>query len=312
MIANREGTVALSSMGWVDRDALWRFDAAAGQAETVPLGSGASYVSLHALATGSDRFAVAHHFEGRRFEISVRCFAAPSVAVARAAIGNGESSVAGDPATWAEVPRLFVSYLAFEPWKDDVLLRVSPQTGRIEVQRFEWYDQTYDKGYQSVIDVLELPGQDHALVSVQRSSRLILHDLANGVASHTIDLGGNGGNPKLRLRDPGDEVWATDYDTLAVVRTGNWRVRKRARLQRAAAGTQQFIGDFSFPPDADLCVVARPLAGDVVGVDARTLEVTCAAQVGRQPLDVAALPGGQVVARDWKTGDLLRGTLARR
>ena len=33
---------------------------------------------------------------------------------------------------------------------------------------------------------------------------------------------------------------------------------------------------------------------------------------GRRPLEVAALPRGEVVARDWKTGDLLRGKLERR
>jgi len=36
------------------------------------------------------------------------------------------------------------------------------------------------------------------------------------------------------------------------------------------------------------------------------------AKVGQQPLEVVALPGGGIVARDWKTGDLLRGTLERR
>jgi len=33
---------------------------------------------------------------------------------------------------------------------------------------------------------------------------------------------------------------------------------------------------------------------------------------GRQPLEAVALPGGKIVARDWKTGDLLLGTLERR
>jgi hypothetical protein len=297
-------------MGWVDHDALWQLDVAAGTTETIPLSTGARYASLH--SAGSSRFAVAHHFDGRRFEVSVRSFAAPGVVLARAVAEDGESRVAGDSSAWTDVPDLYVEYLAFAPWCDFVLVKVSASTRAIEVQRLEWYDDSYDKEYQGVIDVLELPGYGCALVSVQRSSRLILHDLETGTQRRSIDLCGRGGNPTLELRDSGKEVWASDYDALAVVRTDNWQIRRSSRLQSAAAGTQQFIGDFSFAPDQELCVVARPFSGDVVGIDLGTLKIKRFAKVGRQPLEVAALRGGEVVARDWKTGDLLRGTLERR
>jgi hypothetical protein len=72
-----DGTTLLSSIGWVDRDAPWRFDVAAGSCETIPLGSGARDVFLH--ATGSMRFAVAHHFDGARFEVTVRSVSAPAL-----------------------------------------------------------------------------------------------------------------------------------------------------------------------------------------------------------------------------------------
>jgi len=45
------------------------------------------------------------------------------------------------------------------------------------------------------------------------------------------------------------------------------------------------MGDFSFAPDEEICAVVRRLA-------------------------VTALGRGEIVARDWKTGDLLRGQLA--
>src|SRR5262249_30918002 len=124
----------------------------------------------------------------------------------------------------------------------------------------EWYDNSYDKGYQGVFDVLGLPGESAALVSVQRSSRVILHDLDTGKRINSIDLGGRGGNPKLELRESGKEVWAADYDTLVVVGTEDWKIQRKSRLQGAAAGTQQFIGDFSFSPDQKLCLVARPFS----------------------------------------------------
>jgi len=310
MISNQERSTLLSSLGWVEGDALWRFDVAARRSESVPLGTGARHASLH--SSGSARFSVARHFDGRRFEVTVRSFSAPGEVLARAVVHEGENQLTGDLSVWKEVPRLYVEYLAFAPWKDFVLLQVTPPQGRIEVQRIEWYDHSYDKDYQGVVDVLELPGDDSALVSVQRSSRLVLHDLETGRQRQSIGLGGGGGSPRLALGNSGREIWASDYDALVVLRREDWRVVRRARLQSAFSGTQQFIGDFSFAPDAPLCVVARPFAGDVVGVDVATLKIKSSAKLGRQPLEVAALPGGDVVARDWKTGALLRGTLERR
>lgn len=307
MIADPNRAVLLSSLGWVDHDALWRFDVATGTTSVVPLESGARYVSLH--HAGSDRFAVAHHFDGSRYQVSVRAFASPRDVLARAVIEDGRNTVTGDPSVWTDVPRLFVEYLAFAPWQDFVLIRVVPAAGGVDIQRLPWFDDSYDKGYQGVVDALELPNSTSALVSVQRSSQLILHDLNTGTKSGEVSLGGRGGNPALALRESGRELWAVDYDTLVVVNTADWTIARSAHLQGSASGTGQFIGDFAFTPEADLCVVARPFSGDVVGLDLRTLAIKRSAPVGREPLQVAAISGDEVVARAWKTGELLRGTL---
>jgi len=309
MISNPERTWLLSTMGWVDHDALWRYDVATGATETIPFGTGARYASLH--DAGGDRFVVAHHFDGRRLELTVRRHADPSAVLSRAWIDGNRDAVEGDEAAWQDVPRLHASFLSFAPWNDCVLLEVLPAGGRIEVRRLKWYDASYDKDYQSVCDVIGFPEVHGALVSVSRSSRLILHDLKTGRTKRKIDLGARGGNPRLKLRDAGREVWASDYDSLVVLRTGDWRIRKRSRLQDSPAGTQQFVGEFAFAPDQPLCVVARPFSGDVIGVDVRTLERRGGANLGREPMEVAVLAGGQIVARDWKTGDLLRGELAQ-
>jgi hypothetical protein len=312
MIATPDGTAVLSSMGWVDGDALWRVDAASGRLDTIPLGTGARYSSLHHAGSGAGRFAVAHHFDGRRWEVSVRAFSAPDAVLARAAVDPSGTRADGDAAAWDSVPRLYVDYLGFAPWNSFVLLRMSPADAAIEIQRLAWYDESYDKAYQGIVGVLELPGADAALVSVQRSSRLILHDLGTNARRRAIDLGDRGGNPRLALRESGREVWASDYDAIAVLRTDTWQVDRRARLQGARAGTQQFIGGFAFAPDEPVCVVARPFSGDVIGIDPATLKTRRTARLGRQPLEVAALPGGEIIARDWQTGDLLRGALRRR
>lgn len=99
---------------------------------------------------------------------------------------------------------------------------------------------------------------------------------------------------------------------MVVLERDGWRIARHARLQKAPVGTAQFIGDYSFAPDEQICAVARPFSGDVVGIDVETLKITHSARLGRQPLEVVAIGRGEVVARDWKTGDLLRGRLERR
>ena len=303
-------TCAISSLGWVDGDALWRFEAASGRIERIALGSGARYLSLH--TSGGSRFAVAHRFDGKRFGLTVHEFSDPARVLARAEVTEGGPRLTGDVSVWQGLPRLYVAYLAFAPWDDFVLLRVSPGGERIEPHRLAWYDGTFDKDYQGIVDALELPGGTLALVSVQRSSRLVLHDLATGASKGFVDLAGRAGNPSLRFGLGCEEIWATDYDTLVAIRTEDRRVRGKKRLQGAWTGTQQFIGEFSLAPEQGLCVVARPFSGDVAGVDMTTLRITCTARLGRQPFEAVALRDGDVVARDWKTGDLLRGTLERR
>jgi hypothetical protein len=296
----------MSSVGWVDHDVFWRVGIGASRPEKIAVGSGARCLTLR--SSGSDWFSVGHHFDGTRFELTVHSFEDPAMVLSRATVRDGHKELAGDLSSWEKVPLLYVTYLRFEPWRDFVLLRILPSTGQIKVQRLEWYDNTYDKGYQGVLDVLELPDENVALISVQRSSRLILHDLDSGMQRGTVELAGRGGNPHCQLDTAGKEIWATDYDTIVILERSDRRVLRRARLQES----RQFIGNFSFAPDQDVCVVARPFSGDVVGIDKATLRIRSAAKLGQQPLDVGALCRGEVIARDWKTGDFLRGKLKRK
>lgn len=271
------------------------------------MGSGARYLSLH--SSGTNRFSVCHRFDGAGFELTVRNFADPARVQAHAILNENQNQITGDASAWGGVPLLYVDYLRFEPWQEFVLLKIRPESGDIHVQRLEWYDETYDKGYQGVIGVLEVPGEDFAIVSVQRSSRLIFHDLESGRQKGELHLGGCAGNPCLQFRNAGNEIWANDYDTIVVVQRSDWRILRSARLQGTHPQVREFIGDFSFTPDGETCAVARPFSGDVVGVDTATLQIKRSAKTGGQPLEVAAVGGGEIVARDWKTGELLRGTL---
>jgi hypothetical protein len=303
MIANRDRTKVLSSLGWVDGDAIWVCDVASGEARTIPQNTGARHTSLH--TSDTERFVAVHHFEGARFMASVSLFSAPEITLSTASYENGRASLVGNEASWDGLPQLFITYLA-QPWSDFVLVKI--ESGHVQIQRLEWYDSSYDKGYQGVVGVIALADPGCALISVQRSSELVLHDLGTGRATRKVSLGTRNGNPQLTLRQSGKEIWASDYDTLVVVDTESWRVLRKKRLQGAVAGIGQFIGDYSFSADGTCCV-ARPYSGDVVAVDGR-LKIRRSATLGRQPFDAIELPSGEVIARDWKTGDLLRGQMA--
>src|SRR5213593_1409344 len=116
MISNSARTTIISSMGWIDRDALWVFDVRRGRAEQIPLGTGASYLSLH--HSGSDHFAVAHHVDdGSRFQLIVHAFDDPGTPLARAVFSESEIHFDGGSAIWTNVPKLYVSYLRFR-WNE--------------------------------------------------------------------------------------------------------------------------------------------------------------------------------------------------
>ena len=217
----------------------------------------------------------------------------------------------GDPTAWALVPRAYTAYLR-HPADDFYLVLVDRRGPAVAVETLPWYDETYDKGYQGVIGVTEVPDADLLIVCVQRDSEPVLWDPVARRVVRKLRLAGRLGNPTCRFRRTAPELWVDDYDMLLRVDPVDWSVTGTRGLQRAARGARQFIGAFAFNRDETLCAVARPFSGDVLAVDTRRLRVTHRARVGRQPLEVALLADGRVFARDWRTGDLLSGRLRRR
>jgi len=216
----------------------------------------------------------------------------------------------GDATTWSNVPRCHVPYLRFSPWKDFAMVVIDPAEPGLVVQRLGWYDDdAYDKGYQGVTSALEIRGEDAALVSIQRSSTVVVHDLRTGERRGTIDLEGRRGNPELHDSPSTGELWTSDYDTLVVLDRATHRHLRKRRVQDSDAGTMKFIGGFTLGRDAATCLVARPFSNDVLELDGPTLKTLRTTAVSGQPLEVAYVDADHVVARDWKTGRLLEGTL---
>jgi hypothetical protein len=159
--------------------------------------------------------------------------------------------------------------------------------------------------------VTEVPGERLLIVSVQRDSRPILYDPVAQSKVGALNLCGRRGNPRVYFRRNARELWADDYDTLVKIEPGTWRVLDSLLLQDAGPGAGQFIGAFSFNRDETLCTVARPFSGDVIGLDPQAFSTTLQCKLSGQPLEAVALPDRSVVARDWKSGGLLRGDLKR-
>lgn len=306
MLTDPEERFVVSSLGWVDGGALWVLDVHSSQVRLERIGD-ARYLSIHRGSAG--HFSVVHHYDGDRLEITAHSFDIPSAVLSRVIISGETRRFEGPVAPWSKVPRFYVAYLVQPSWSDFALVSVDPEGPTL--QTFDWFDDSYDKGYQGVIGVTEVPNSENVLVSVQRSSTLILYNPLARQKRGEVMLAGGHGNPKLLFRRRVAELWADDYDTVLKVEPTTWRVKQSRQLQEAAPGTAQFIGQYSFNQTETLCAVARPFSGDIVGIDPDTLRTKYRATVGAQPLEVALLGDQRVFARDWKTGNLLSGKLSR-
>jgi hypothetical protein len=163
--------------------------------------------------------------------------------------------------------------------------------------------------YQSVMAVASVPETGEMVFGLQRSSHLVVVDPSSDRAIRVVDLAGGNGNAIPYLRSKAAEVWAVDYDTLVRLDRLTWKVTGSIRLQEAIAGTRMFVGRVWMPPAEDYVLIPRPGSGDVVLLDPADMKVLRGVNLGRQPLTGAVVGNSQLVARDWKTGDLLLGDL---
>jgi hypothetical protein len=252
-----------------------------------------------------------HHHGSGRFEVTAHSFSDPEEILGRCTISRtAQGNIEGSMSPWQYLPKHYVAHLIQPTWADYALVTISPSEG-MTLQRFEWYGDSYDKGYQGIVAATEMPDSNLVLISIQRSSELVVYDPDARRKVREIALAGRGGNPVVSFRRSAPELWASDYDTLVKMYASTERVLTSRRLQEAPTGTAQFIGQFAFDADESICAVARPFSGDVLGLDPRTLRTKYRAALGRQPFEVALLQDGRVFARDWKSGDLLQGTPSR-
>lgn len=272
--------------------------------------SDAKYLSLH--AGTKDYFSVIHHYDGEQLCISAHSFADPPKPLARVLLGPSGKAFEGDNTVWTHLPKAYVAYFKRPALADFHLFLIEPIRPNAEIVTLDWYDDSYDKGYQGVIGVVEVPNDDKLIISVQRDSHPILYDLDQRKVISKLSLADRSGNPTLRFTQHLSELWADDYDTIVRLDPSDWSIKNSMLLQGASTGCRQFIGAYCFNQDESMCAVARPFSGDVVALNTKKFKVTHTCNLGHQPLLVALLSDGTIYGRDWKTGTLLKGQLKRK
>jgi hypothetical protein len=213
-----------------------------------------------------------------------------------------QPTFSGDPGLWRHVDPAVITFTQSGPR----LILIEAPAGRVVNLDLTWFTSAnYDLLYQGLTDCITIESIDRVIVSVQRSSELVVIDSERNERVDSIMLANRGGNPKLCMLAR-DEFLASDYDTLCRVDANSSAVLKTARLQGAKApNMQQFIGEYDVVQST--CVVARPFSGDVLLLDLNDLRVLGHASVGGEPLEVCMISDSRIVTRDWKTGRVAVG-----
>jgi hypothetical protein len=280
-----------------------------GTVSLIPLES-AKYLTLYS-CKDPNQFTVFHHSNSALIRLTVHTFDNPAVPLCTIEHLEEKTQIEGDASTLQNAPRYYVAY--YDPGynADFHLISIDFERAKIETDRFDWYNHSYDKGYQGIVGVIEL-SSDKLIVSVQRDSHPVVYDPQRRTIVRKLSLADRHGNPKFRFVKRRKELWADDYDTILKFDSDSLNMKEARRLQTAAQGAAEFIGDWSFNEDESLCLVSRPFSGDIVAISADDLKIRYIAKTGKQPLEAIFLKGGKVVARDWKTGELLIGSLKRK
>lgn len=312
MIVDSTERLVIDNMGWVDDAALWYLDLATDVVRRVSLGPG-GYLTL--MRGKGDLFVAVRRESAAAIEATVHSAASPQNVLARVRVDQGRATFGGQADLWAAVPHAFVAdHSRFANVVRPLLFLVDHRRSTVDIQELSWYTAGYDLMYQGLLDRVVVPDSDLLLMPIQRDSEPAIYDLTECQKIGTIKLAGRNGNPTLHFRRTASELWADDYDTILRLDTKSWHVRDSLRLQEDIVRTERgrgsrsgaFIGEYCFDLDEVHCAVARPFSGDVVLLDTASFKQTVRVPIGSQPLQVALLRDGRVIARNWKTGNLLR------
>ena len=303
MIFNEAFQKAVSNLGWVDKGNLWVYDGLKAENKTIQL-SESQYLTLTEGTEGY--FSVIHHYNSSKIGITIHHFNNPQTEYCKASFDNFKTTSSGDISSWNFVPKYYVGGLSLNAESNFHLFKVENGIITLEDNKIDWYTKgDFDFGYQGLTGVIEF--NNELIFTVQRDGSLYRYSLDQDKVIDKVNLAGNYGNPQPIIKN--GEVWVSDYDT--ILRLKDWEIKNIKKLQEAEKGTSQFVGSFSFNTEKDLCIVARPFSNDIVGID-KNLKIKYTCSIGKQPLEAALMQNNVVVARDWQTGELLKGQMKRK
>jgi hypothetical protein len=297
LIFDANAQLVVGNMGWIDKGALWTFNVGSQEESRSPI-EGSKFLSLRAGAEGF--FRLIHH-QSPDEAVSIRHIREPNIELASVRLRQGRATFFGSADLWRLVDPAAI--ITTDSGQKAILI----DGARLQVTDLDltWFtSENYDLGYQGLVDSITLKSSDNIIISVQRSSTLVVIDRSRNKRVGSIALANRGGNPQLQLRN-GTDLFASDYDTLCRIDPQSLVVVRSVRLQDAAANTQQFMGDYDVA--SGKLVVARPFSGDVLLLDPDDFRIVGQAQVGGQPLAVCMLSDHRVITRDWKTGRVVIG-----
>jgi hypothetical protein len=303
MIFNDAFQKVVSNLGWVDKGNLWIYDGINADNDIIKL-SDSQYLTLTEGTNGY--FSIVHHGNNSEIEITVHHFDDPRKEYCRTSFDNFKTNFSGDSTFWEFVPIYYVCGLTLNDKFDFHLLKIVGGAITIEDNKLDWYTKgDFDFMYQGLTGVIEY--NNELIFTVQRDGSLYRYSLDQDRIIDKVNLAGNSGNPQPIIKN--DEIWVSDYDT--ILRLKDWKIKNIKKLQEAEKGTSQFVGNFSFNTEKDLCIVARPFSNDIVGIN-KNLKIKYTCSIGKQPLEAVLMNNDVVIARDWKTGELLKGKIKRK
>jgi len=297
MIVNDSETKILSALGSVDKASFCVVDTKDNSISNFSL-EDANYVTIQKMK--NDCFLCLHHFKGEKLVLTAHSFKKPDSVIGRIQIQGRMVDFSGDVDIWENATRFFVEWI-----KDDYyLLELNPHDKKATFHPIGWFHaEEYDRGYQGLYQVLEIPNTDLLLFSIQRSSSPVLYDLKKKQVTGKIKLASRCGNPLFQFRNNQAELWTVDYDTLVSLEVGSWDILQAMRFQKEIDGnTMAFVGEFSFSSNEEYCALARPYSNDVLLLESENMKEVGKIESNFQPLQVALLSNLKCVYRDWKTG----------
>jgi hypothetical protein len=309
MLISPNRKLVISHLGWVDKSSLWVYDVVKESVHLMSVGD-AKYLSLYP-CRDENKFVILHHFDGKLIRLSIHTFDNPALHLCTVEHSVEKTQIVGDVSFFQTAPRFYVDFFNPGSNADFFLISLDLPQSKVATERFDWYDATYDKDYQSIVGVIELSSGE-LIVSIQRDSHPIVYDPTTKTVVRKLSLADRQGNPRFRFAKQGKEIWADDYDTILKLNSDTLNIERSRRLQGMLTSTAQFIGDWSFNEDESLCIVSRPFNGDVIAISTENLKTRYVANTGRQPLQAVLVSNGNIVGRDWKTGDLLKSSLHRK